>query len=114
MKLLPTCFLAGRLCSIGAGSIALVLSPLPLSPLLSSTDSKIGSNSSMSSARSHERSVCQAGVEGGYDLPAAEKSRPHSADMGSVNCCTLAPWHSPGSPPLNLGLTCGCLQGALA
>src|SRR5271154_5288164 len=83
MKLLPTCFLAGRLCSIGAGSIALVLSPLPSSPLLSSTDSKIGSNSSMSSARSHERSVCQAGAEEGYDLPAAEKSRSHSADMGS-------------------------------
>src|SRR5271156_4660261 len=51
MKLIPTCFLAGKLCSIGVVPIALVA-------LLSSTDSKIGSNSSISPARSHEHSVC--------------------------------------------------------
>src|SRR5271167_1871669 len=100
MKLLPTC-------SSRVGSVALVLSPLPSSPLLSSTDSKIGSNSLMSPARSHERSVCAIPIvlaskrerRGVIILPATEKSRSHPADMGS----TLAPWHFFGSPPLNLG-----------
>src|SRR5271156_6545818 len=76
MKLIPTCFLAGKLCSIGVVPIALVA-------LLSSTDSKIGSNSSMSPARSHERSVCAIPIvlaskrerRGVIILPAAEKSR---------------------------------------
>src|SRR5271163_27734 len=75
-----------------AGSVALVLSPLPLLPLLSSTDSKIGSNSSISPARSHERSVCTIPIvlaskrerRGVIIIPAAEKSRPHSADKGCI------------------------------
>src|SRR5271163_1370382 len=95
-----------------AGSVALVLSPLPSSPLLSSTDSKIGSNSLMSPARSHERSVCAIPIvlaskrerKGVYHPPCG---REKPADMG----CTLAPWHFFGGLPLNLGLTYGRLQG---
>src|SRR5271154_3639768 len=89
-----------------AGSVALVLSPLPSSPLLSSTDSKIGPNSLMSPARSHERSVCAIPIV----LPAAEKSRSHGRYPLYGQLGTLAPWHFFGSHPLNYGR----LQGALA
>src|SRR5271170_4085034 len=101
MKLLPTCFLAGS-------SVALVFSPLPSSPLLSSTDSKIGSNSSMSPARSHERSVCAIPID--YHPPCG-REKPLTFGGHRLHFSTLVFLREP-SP--KFGPNYGRLQGAPA
>src|SRR5271154_1328036 len=73
----------------------------------------------MSSARSHERSVCAIPIvlaskrerRGAIISLRPRKAGHIRRTWAPVNCCLLAPWHFFGSPPLNLGLNYGRLQG---